>query len=127
MSESTPATLRLYGIPNCDTVKKSRQTLESLGWRIDFHDYRKAGVPPDRLSAWIATLGWATLLNRQGTTWRKADPAVQAGVVDAASAAAFLTEHASAIRRPLIEWPDGKITVGHEPAIWPAPHFDAPK
>ena len=61
----------LYGIPNCDTVKRARAWLEDRGFEHRFHDFKKAGVPVDAMDRWIAHLGWESLLNRQGTTWRK--------------------------------------------------------
>jgi hypothetical protein len=69
----------VYGISNCDTVKKARAWLTAQGLAHDFHDFKKLGVPADRLPAWESAVSWQKLLNRQGTTWRKLDPAVQAG------------------------------------------------
>ncbi|KAB0581810.1 Spx/MgsR family RNA polymerase-binding regulatory protein [Ideonella dechloratans] len=112
------ADLTLYGIPNCDTVKKARAWLAGQGASVVFHDFKKQGVPAERLAAWVQALGWQALVNRQGTTWRKLDPAVQAAVVDAASAMALLREQASAIKRPVVEWPDGRVTVGFDAADW---------
>lgn len=108
----------LYGIPNCDTVKKARAWLAERGVDVAFHDFRKHGVPRDRLEHWIAAVGWERLLNRQGSTWRKLDAATQADVHDAASAAALLMQHPSAIKRPVLEWPDGAVTVGFSPEAW---------
>lgn len=102
----------LYGIPNCDTVKRSRAWLEDRGVAHSFHDFKKNGVPAERMDEWIARLGWEALLNRQGTTWRKLDDAAKAAVVDAASARAAMLSHASLIRRPIVEWPNGDITIG---------------
>ena len=118
----TAPSVTLYGIANCDTVKKSRAWLLEHGAAVHFHDFRKAGVPPDHLRHWIDAVGWERLLNRQGTTWRKLDAGTQAAVVDAASAAALLQAHASAIRRPVIEWDVGAsaVTVGFAPADWRA-------
>lgn len=110
--------VRIYGIVNCDTVKKARAWLAERGADVAFHDFKKSGVPADRLSAWTETLGWQPLVNRQGTTWRKLDPATQAAVVDAASAMALMQAQASMIKRPVVEWPDGRITVGFAPADW---------
>jgi arsenate reductase len=93
--------LTLYGIPNCDTVKKARSFLVERGVAHVFHDYRKQGVPADALDGWLAALGWERLLNRQGTTWRRLDPARQAAVRDAASAKALMLEQPSLIRRPV--------------------------
>ena len=70
----------LYGIPNCDTVKRARQWLDAHGVAYDFHDFKKAGVPVDRLAAWTDAAGWERVLNRKGTTWRKLEAAQQASV-----------------------------------------------
>jgi arsenate reductase len=109
----------LYGIPNCDTVKKARAWLVSQGLAHTFHDFKKAGVPPERLAAWEAAVGWTKLLNRQGTTWRKLDAAVQAGVTDAASAQALMLAQPSVIKRPVVDWGDS-ITVGFDGDAWGA-------
>ena len=119
---STP-TIIVYGIPNCDTVKKARAWLQEQGLAYQFHDFKKQGVPAERLPAWMAAVGWEKLLNRQGTTWRKLDAAVQAGVTDAPSAAAQMCEQPSVIKRPEVEWrggPAGDVTVGFSPEAWNA-------
>ncbi|MBP7453286.1 MAG: arsenate reductase [Ottowia sp.] len=108
----------VYGIPNCDTVKKARSWLAEHGVAYRFHDFKKQGVPADRLASWIAAAGWDKVLNRQGTTWRKLPADEQAAVRDAASAAALLQREASAIKRPVVEWPGGAITVGFVPDDW---------
>ncbi|MDH5204563.1 MAG: ArsC family reductase [Hylemonella sp.] len=113
-------TLTLYGIPNCDTVKKARAWLASQALAVQFHDFKKQGVPADALDRWLASAGWERLLNRQGTTWRKLDAATQAGVTDAASARPLMLAHASVIKRPVVQWPDGAITVGFDAADWQA-------
>ncbi|MEP6502496.1 MAG: arsenate reductase [Betaproteobacteria bacterium] len=110
----------LYGIPNCDTVKRARQWLATNGIAHEFHDFKKAGVPADRLAMWVGEAGWERVLNRKGTAWRKLDPALQASVVDAASAQAVMREQASTIKRPVVEWDDGRITVGFDEAGWAA-------
>ena len=84
---STNKIIRVYGIPNCDTVKKARTWLTEQGLDYEFHDFKKQGVPADKLALWMQTVGWDKLTNRQGTSWRKLDPSIQAGVTDAASAA----------------------------------------
>ncbi|WP_416401992.1 ArsC family reductase [Alicycliphilus denitrificans] len=117
---STP-TIIVYGIPNCDTVKKARAWLQEQGLPYRFHDFKKQGVPAERLPAWMAAVGWDRLLNRQGTTWRKLDPAVQGRVHDAASAAALMAEQPSVIKRPVVEWsgaPTGRVTVGFHADQW---------
>jgi len=110
--------MTLYGIPNCDTVKKARAWLVAQGKDCTFHDFKKLGVPPDRLDAWLATAGWETLLNRKGTAWRALDDSTRSAVVDAASARTVMLAHASVIKRPVVEWPDGRITVGFDPVRW---------
>jgi arsenate reductase len=110
----------VYGIPNCDTVKKARTWLTDQGLQATFHDFKKQGVPAGELDIWLAHLGWETLLNRQGTTWRKLETHLQAGVTDNDSAKAVMLAHASCIKRPVIVWPSGRITVGFKPELWPA-------
>lgn len=104
----------LYGITSCDTVKKARAWLDEAGIAYRFHDFKKSGVPDDDLARWIEAVGWERLVNRQGTTWRKLDPAVQSRVTDAASAAALMREQSSVIKRPVIDWDSGAVTVGFD-------------
>ena len=108
----------VYGIPNCDSVKKARAWLAARGTGHVFHDFRNAGLPADRLDAWIAAAGWERVLNRKGTTWRRLDDSQRAAVVDAASARAAMLSEPSLVKRPVIEWGDGRITVGFDPAGW---------
>jgi len=110
----------VYGIPNCDTVKRARAWLAECGRDPVFHDFKKAGVPPSRLDAWLAAAGWETLLNRKGTMWRKLDDSTREGVTDAKSARALMLEVPSVIKRPVVEWDDGRITVGFDAARWSA-------
>lgn len=109
--------ITVYGIPNCDTVKKARSWLESNGAAYEFHDFKKAGVPETRLPAWQKAVGDA-LLNRKGTTWRKLDAETQAAADTAAGARAVMVANASVIKRPVVEWADGRITVGFEAGSW---------
>jgi arsenate reductase (glutaredoxin) len=110
----------LYGIPNCDSVKQARAWLAERGQDPVFHDFKKQGLPEDRLDAWLRGPGWQTLLNRQGTTWRKLPPDEQAAVVDADSARVRMRAQPSLIKRPVVEWPDGRITVGLAGWVKPA-------
>lgn len=109
--------LTLYGIPNCDTVKKARAFLAERGVDHRFHDYKKQGVPAESLDRWLAALGWEALLNRRGTTWRQLDPARQAAVHDAASAKALMLDVPSVIRRPVVAQGD-ELHVGFDAADW---------
>jgi Spx/MgsR family transcriptional regulator len=104
----------LYGIPNCDTVKKARAWLGEAGVAHSFHDFKKSGVPADRLDAWIAMVGWEKLVNRSGMMWRKLDEAAKAKVVDAASAKALMQALPSVIKRPVVE-ARGEVLVGFDP------------
>ncbi|KPC52946.1 ArsC family reductase [Amantichitinum ursilacus] len=106
--------MKLYGIPNCDTVKKARTWLTGQGHEYDWHDFKKEGVDAALLQSWVNAIGWEPLLNRQGTTWRKLDDATQAGVTDAASAIAVMQANPSVIKRPVLDR-DGKISVGFKP------------
>ena len=110
--------ITVYGIPNCDTVKKARVWLTERGVGHRFHDFKKQGVPEPELDRWLAAAGWETLVNRKGTTWRGLDEATRAAVADNASAKALLLQHASVIKRPVVEWADGAITVGFDAADW---------
>ncbi|TXI62706.1 MAG: ArsC family reductase [Limnohabitans sp.] len=110
----------VYGIPNCDSVKKARVWLSQQGLDFEFHDFKKQGVPEAKLEGWLQACGWEVVLNRKGTTWRQLDSATQAAVQDAASAKALMLQQASVIKRPVIEWPSGNVTVGYTPEGWPA-------
>ena len=112
------ATTTLYGIPNCDTVKRARTWLAERGLAHVFHDFKKAGVPAAHLDAWIKAHGWEKVLNRKGNVWRQLDATTQAGVVDAASARAVMLAQASTIKRPVVEWANGAVTVGFDEADW---------
>ena len=110
----------VYGIPNCDSVKKARVWLTEHGQDYDFHDFKKQGVPEERLQQWLQCCDWEVVLNRKGTTWRKLDAAAQSAVIDSQSATQLMLVQASVIKRPVIEWPSGAITVGYTPEQWPA-------
>ena len=108
----------LYGIPNCDTVKRARAWLTAHGVAHTFHDFKKSGVPDAALDRWLAATGWERLLNRKGTTWRKLDPATQAAVTGAATARMLMLAQTSVIKRPVVDWPDGTVSVGFDEAVF---------
>ncbi|KQM69038.1 Spx/MgsR family RNA polymerase-binding regulatory protein [Xylophilus sp. Leaf220] len=110
----------LYGIPNCDTVKKARAWLSDHGVAYRFHDFKKDGVPEAALDRWRAAVGDELLLNRRGTTWRGLDPAAQAAAGTEAGARSLMLSHASVVKRPVVEWPDGRVTVGFDALDWQA-------
>ena len=110
--------ITLYGIPNCDTVKKARSWLAAQGLDYQFVDFKKQGVPADRLDLWLSVLGWEALLNTRGTTWRRLDETTKASVTEAASARTLMLAHPSVIKRPLVEWRDGAVNVGFDATAW---------
>lgn len=91
----------LYGIPNCDSIKKARKWLKDNDVDYNFHDYKKQGVPEKQLRSWVKQVGWETLLNKRGTTWRKLDEATKSSV-DEASAIQIMLQNASIIKRPIL-------------------------
>lgn len=109
-------TITLYGIPNCDTVKKARAWLEARGIAYTFHDYKKLGADPARVAAWIAAAGRDKVVNRAGTTFRKLSPEDQAAL-GGDGAPAVLAANASVIKRPIVEHPGG-LLVGFKDAEW---------
>ena len=114
--------ITLYGIPNCDTVKKARAWLTQHGLDYEFHDFKKHGVPAERLPAWVQAVGLDKLLNRQGTTWRKLDSFAQDSAANEAGAQALMLATPSVIKRPVVDWgmPTKLITVGFNPDSWNA-------
>ena len=115
---SRPTDVVVYGIANCDTVRRARAWLADHGIDAAFHDFRKDGVPTDALAAWADTLGWERLLNRKGTTWRKLDKPIRAAVIDTASAKAVMQAQPSVIKRPVVDWGAGRISVGFDAPAW---------
>ena len=112
-------TIHLYGIPNCDTVKKSRNWLDAKGLEYTFHDYKKEGADPEKLEAWIAAKGIETVLNKRGTTYRKLTDAEKADAADSHKAVALLVQHPSMIKRPVVEH-GSTILVGFKEDEWSA-------
>jgi len=103
--------IRLYGIPNCDTMKKARRWLADHGIDYEFHDYKKLGVDEARLDRWIDKVGWETLLNRRGMMWRKLSQE-QRDNINEAGARRLMLEMPSIIKRPVLETKDGQVVVG---------------
>jgi arsenate reductase (glutaredoxin) len=110
--------IKVYGIPNCDTVKKARAWLTEQGLDYTFHDFKKQGVPEAELGHWIEAVGLDRVVNRKGTTWRQLTPNEQAALGQLDLARAVLMEHASVIKRPVLVWPQGGVTVGFDAASW---------
>ena len=111
-------TVTLYGIKNCDTVKKARTWLDAKGVAYAFHDYKAAGADAGKLAEWVAALGWETVLNRAGTTFRALPDADKTGI-DAGKAVALMLAQPSMIKRPILEGP-GVLLAGFKPEIYAA-------
>jgi arsenate reductase len=106
--------ITIYGIKNCDTMKKARAWLEQHGVDYVFHDYKTEGIERERLERWCKKVGWEILLNRAGTTFRKL-PESEKGNVDARRAVQLMLEQPSMIKRPVLELGGGKLLVGFTP------------
>lgn len=106
----------IYGIRNCDTMKKARKWLDDHGIDYTFHDYRKDGVPTECLGAWIEDFGYKALINRRGTTWRKL-PDTARDNLDARRARLLMMENPSIIKRPVLE-AGGRRLIGFDEAAW---------
>ena len=104
----------IYGIKNCDTMKKARTFLDKKGVAYDFHDYKTAGIDKAKLESWAKAVGWETLLNRAGTTFKKLPEKEKEGLTEK-KAIALMLEQPSMIKRPVLEIGGGKIRVGFKP------------
>lgn len=108
--------ITIYGIKNCDTMKKAFAWLESGGIAYAFHDYKKSGIDSATLARWEKTLGWEVLLNRRGTTWRKLDTGAQANI-NRENALRLMQGQPSLIKRPVVEHVTG-LLCGFDPDTW---------
>lgn len=109
-------TITMYGIKNCDTIKKARTWLETQGVDYAFHDYKSAGADESKLRTWVGEHGWETILNRAGTTFRALSDADKQGI-DADKAVALMLANPSMIKRPVLDLGDRRI-VGFKPEIY---------
>lgn len=110
----------VYGIPNCNTVQKARTWLAAAGIAYTFHDFKKQGVPADKLQAWCDAFGWEKVLNKKGTTWKKLPAGEQEKVKDQAAAVELMAAHPSAIKRPVVEVADQPVLLGFEAPAYAA-------
>jgi arsenate reductase len=118
MEGMAPMTITIYGIKSCDTMKKARAWLDAAGQVYEFHDYKARGIDAARLGDWIERVGWQTLLNRAGTTFRKL-PEAERQDIDAARALRLMLAQPSMIKRPVLEIGEDLI-VGFDPAVYRA-------
>lgn len=111
--------LTLYGIPNCDTIKKARTWLDKNKVAYQFYDYRKDGISPEKVASWFSEFPWDKVLNKASTTWKELSDEEKAQVTDAQSAAKLLSANPTAIKRPVIEDENGKaLTLGYNEKIY---------
>jgi arsenate reductase (glutaredoxin) len=104
----------VYGIKNCNTVKNALDWLKKHDVPFEFHDYKTKGITDSKLKAWIKQVGWESLVNKRGTTWRQLDKATQEKVKSESAAVALMKEKTSVIKRPLIESGDKVIALGFD-------------
>lgn len=110
--------MKIYGIKNCDTVKKARKWLDENGVAYEFHDFKKDGLTSEKLDQWEAAVGWETLINKRGTTWRKLPDELR-DTMSAQLAHQTMLENTSIIKRPVVER-DGQVSVGFNADEWAA-------
>ena len=109
--------ITVYGIPNCNSIKKTLKWLKNNQVDYQFHDYKKSGITRDKLSGWCREAGWENVLNKKGTTWKKLSLSEQEKITNAASAIKMMMEHNSMIKRPVIE--TGKsVLVGYNEEVF---------
>lgn len=110
----------VYGIPNCDTVRKARAWLVAHEITYTFHDFKKAGLERTAVHQWLQTVPRDILVNRKGTTWRALDANAQAGAADDGGALELMLAHPSVIKRPVLVIDGAQVEVGFSPAAWQA-------
>lgn len=108
----------VYGIPNCNTVKKARVWLEENGFSAEFHDFKKKGITAEKLNEWCDVFSWEVVLNKKGTTWRKLSSEVQKNVTSQKTAVALLLENNSAIKRPVVEVNGKPVLISFDEATY---------
>lgn len=106
--------MKIYGIPNCNTVKKALDWLKKHQIEIEFHNFKKSGVELDKLDEWSEIVGWETLINKKGTTWKMLDPSFQKTITSKDAALKLMQEKPSVIKRPLLEFSKGIIILGFD-------------
>jgi arsenate reductase (glutaredoxin) len=104
--------MKIYGIKNCDTVKKTLIWLKDRHIDFEFHDFKKSGITEGKLKEWAAKVGWEALINKKGTTWKQLDPEIQNSIISQDDAFRLMQEKTSIIKRPVSETDSGKIVLG---------------
>ena len=106
--------MKIYGIPNCNTVKKTLDWFKQHHIDYTFHDFKKLGITEAKLEEWAEQAGWEALLNKRGTTWRKLDADLQNSIISKADAFGLMKEKTSVIKRPVIETGSGTVILGFD-------------
>lgn len=119
MEKQSPALFTLFGIKNCDTIKKARRFLDAQHVNYNFHDYRVNGLSDEMLQRFIDTLGWKALLNTRGTTWRKLTDEEKAQIDNPQTAKALMLAQPALIKRPLLAAADGSMLLGFNETDYP--------
>lgn len=109
--------VKIYGIPNCGSVKKARDFFDKHQINYHFHDFKKQGVSKEKLQEWCKLFGWEAVLNRKGTTWRKLDETIKIGITNSDMAIKLMFDNTSAIKRPVIETKNGN-TIGFDENVY---------
>ena len=110
--------IQIFGIPNCQSVKKARDWMSEQGVEYEIHDFKKAGIDELHLKKWIAQVGLDVILNKKGMTWRQLSKEEQGAIVDEKSAIQAMVLHTSLIKRPVIAFGEGNLCVGVNPDAW---------
>lgn len=110
--------MKLYGIPNCNTVKKAREWLDQQGVAYEFHDFKKQGLTSANAENWLTQYPWEKLVNRAGMTWRNLSDAEKNAVTDNASATALMLDKTSVIKRPILEDNDKVLALGFDETVY---------
>lgn len=110
--------LTVYGIKNCNTVKSALAWLNENNIEYDFHDFKTKGITAARLKEWVGQVGWESLVNKRGTTWRQLPPGEQQKVKSASSAIALMKEKTSVIKRPIVELGNKVVALGFDPEVY---------
>lgn len=111
-------TIHIYGIPNCGTVKKALDFLKATGKDFTFHDFKKEGITREKLTCWSEINDWQALLNKKGTTWRSLSHQEQEKGATFKGALILMEQYTSIIKRPVVEWPNGELTVGFDEQVF---------
>ncbi|MEJ6982062.1 ArsC family reductase [Pedobacter sp. P351] len=109
--------MKVYGIKNCDTVKKALKWLDDHNVRYEFHDFKKSGISEEKLEEWSAKIGWESLVNKRGTTWKKLDVATQSQINNKVDAFRLMRDKTSVIKRPVLETEE-KVVMGFDEATY---------